>query len=277
MDKINFKLSDAAKHDLLWSAINTNYNEENDWAVDYGICDVFDDYALVYDYQNGSYERIYYTKGEDDITIDKREKTFVLDVSEAELAALNAVKAINGGNFEKAEEVYTKVETLENEKAEISTQFEALTSEKQTLEETLATEKENFEQKKIEDEQTIATLQTENEKLSGDIAQFTADKEELTNQLEALHEYQKSEETQKKQAILDKYSAKLPEEAISKYSNFDEYTTEQLAKELAFELVNTNPTIFELEEGSKEHFVPKDNLTSGLTNLLNSYKNGGKD
>lgn len=62
MPQMNFKLSDSQKFDALWSLLNPNYTEEGNWTIDYAICDVYDEYALAYSYENAQYERIYYTK-----------------------------------------------------------------------------------------------------------------------------------------------------------------------------------------------------------------------
>lgn len=43
MPKLMFKLSDNQKFDFLWSLLNSNYNEENGWIVDYSICDIYDE------------------------------------------------------------------------------------------------------------------------------------------------------------------------------------------------------------------------------------------
>ena len=55
---MNFKLSDNAKFNAIWSLLNVNYNEANDWLVEYGICEVYDDYAVVRNFAEGTYERV---------------------------------------------------------------------------------------------------------------------------------------------------------------------------------------------------------------------------
>src|SRR5699024_2400867 len=58
----NFKLSDSQKHDMLFNLLNPNFNEDGGWVIEYSICDVYDEYAIAYSYENQGYERIYYTK-----------------------------------------------------------------------------------------------------------------------------------------------------------------------------------------------------------------------
>lgn len=259
MDKINFRLSDAQKHDALWSALNPNFTEESGWAVDYAICDIYDDYALAYCYETQSYERVYYTKEENAVTIGEKKQVFILDISEAELNALNAVRAINGGSFEKAEEVYSIKENLETANA------------------TLTTEKENFEQKIVELNESISTLQIENERISAEVEQFTAKNEaltssnaELSTEVENLRSYQVAEENAKKSAVIAKYSKLLTEDTLKKYEDLDKFTVSQLNKELALELVDSNPSIFSLDV--KPQYVPKDTPATGVAGILDKYK-----
>ena len=88
--------------------------EGEDWTFKYAICEVYDDYALVYDYENGQYMRAKYSKEEDNVTLGDFEVTYILDVTESELAALKVVQAMNGDTFEKIDETFSKIEELEN-------------------------------------------------------------------------------------------------------------------------------------------------------------------
>jgi hypothetical protein len=92
---INFKLSDSQKHDLLFNLLNPNFNEEGGWSVDCSICEVFTDYAIIVNYAEGTYERVYYTKddAEDKIEITNRERCYIVDVNAEERNALETLKA----------------------------------------------------------------------------------------------------------------------------------------------------------------------------------------
>ena len=82
MDKINFRLSDSTKFDLIFDLLNTNYNEDGGWTIDYCICDVYDDYVVAYNYGESIYERVYYTKNEDDsISLGAKKRCYILDVT----------------------------------------------------------------------------------------------------------------------------------------------------------------------------------------------------
>jgi hypothetical protein len=102
MDKNLFKLSDSAKCDLLWDALNTN---SDSFTI---VCDIYDDYAIGYDTANRKYLRAFYTKDDaaNTVTIDRTEDCYIVDVSEAEMTALNAMKAIGS---------YTEIENKLNE------------------------------------------------------------------------------------------------------------------------------------------------------------------
>ena len=116
MDKLNFKLSDSQKFDMLFSALNPECNEVGNWSVAYSICSVYDEYAIAYDYENNRYVRVYYTKNDEDDSISLGEivEVYIVDVTESEKKTLDTIQAINGGSFEKADEIYSKNEELTN-------------------------------------------------------------------------------------------------------------------------------------------------------------------
>ena len=63
--KLIFKLSDSQKYDYIWTLLNPEYTEEGGWICSYTICDIFDDYALAYNYETNGYERVYYEKDDE--------------------------------------------------------------------------------------------------------------------------------------------------------------------------------------------------------------------
>ncbi len=84
MPKINFKLSDDQKFQALWMLLNPEFTEEGEWTVTCSISAVFDDYALVYNYETGENQRVYYTKNDENdmVEINQIVKVFVMDVTE---------------------------------------------------------------------------------------------------------------------------------------------------------------------------------------------------
>lgn len=243
----NFKLSDSQKHDMLFNLLNPNFNEDGGWVIEYSICDVYDEYAIAYSYENQGYERIYYTKddSQDSLEINAKKKCYIVDVTEEEKSALETIQALNGGTYEKIDEGFT---TLKDENSTYVTKI----GEQETIIATLTSDKENFESQINEAQTTIATLNQE---------------------LDSLKEYKLQQETNEKQAVIDKYAKELDEDVMQKYTEkLNEYSVSDLEKELAFELVNANPTIFSHQTQSEPGYIPKDSHTSGVEGILEKYR-----
>ena len=243
----NFKLSDSQKHDMLFNLLNPNFNENGGWVIEYSICDVYDEYAIAYNYENQGYERIYYTKddSQDSLEINAKKKCYIVDVTEEEKSALETIQALNGGTYEKIDEGFT---TLKDENSTYVTKI----GEQETIIATLTSDKENFETQINEAQTTIATLNQE---------------------LDSLKEYKLQQETNEKQAVIDKYAKELDEDVMQKYTEkLNEYSVSDLEKELAFELVNANPTIFSHQTQSGSGYIPKDSHTSGVEGILEKYR-----
>ena len=80
---------------------------------------------------------------------------------------------------------------------------------------------------------------------------------------------QRTDQNEEKQTIIDKYSEQLDETIIDKYTEkISEYTIADLEKDLAFELVQANPSIFTANPQGR---IPKDTPKSGLEAILEKY------
>ena len=103
----NYKLSDCDKFNAIWSLLNANYSEENGWIVEYDICQIYEEYAVVKNYNEGIFERIYYTKDDatDSVELGERARCYFVDVTEAEKNALDALHNLNNNTYEKVDEV----------------------------------------------------------------------------------------------------------------------------------------------------------------------------
>lgn len=252
--KMEFKLSDNQKLNMLWSLLNT---EE----FKYSICEVYDEYAIVYDTVEGSYARAYYTKNDetDSLELTSMQKVFMMDVTESEKTALDTLRALHSDTFEKIDETV----------------------------QSLMEEKETFEQKKEEFEASISTLEQEKTdiqaELDGSKEQFAAleseknslveEKNALSEEVEALRTFKAAVELQEKNAVIEKYSTQLDAEVLESFkTSIDTYTKESLDKELAFALVQSRPSLFS-EEGQGSGYVPKDEDTlTGIEAVLSKYK-----
>ena len=250
-EKLNFKLSDSEKHNAIWNLINPNYNEEGGWTIEYAICDIYDDYALAYNYAEASYERIYYTKNDEtnEVSIIERKKVFIIDVTESEMNALNTIRTLNGDTYEKADEVYSqasKVSELEEQNSTYAQKIEELNENISTLE----TEKGNFTTQLEEANTTIASLNEE---------------------IDSLKTYKANIELKEKEEVISSYSELLSEEILTSYKEkISEFTAIDLDKELAYELKKNNVSVFSKEQNPG--FIPKDEPKTGIEAILSKYK-----
>lgn len=253
---MNFKLSDNQKYNMLWTLLNPRFNEENEFVMDYAVCDVYDDYAVVFGFENATYERAYYTKDDetDSLSIDKMEVCYIVDVNDEEKRALEVLHVMNSNTYEKIDEV---VIGLQNNVAEFSTKIE-------------------------ENENTITTLEQDKEALTAELTEATNNYttaldtiNTLTAENEELQSFKAASELQEKEAVIEKYSSLLETEELDSFKeNIDSYTKEELDKELAFVLVQTKSTIF---TNNTDGFVPKDEpKLTGLEIALEKQKNKKK-
>ena len=245
--KLNFKLSDSQKHDAIWALLNDKYTEEGHWEITYTICDIYDDYALVYNYETGSHEQVYYTKNDatDSVELGKRKKCYVIDVTEDEKKALDALRAFNGGTYEKIDENVKDVDTIKQQNSEFSIKIEELNN-------------------------SVATLTTERDTNAQNYTNAQATISTLTEELETLKNYKLNVETQEKEQVISSYSELLSEEILTSYrEKISEYNSaKDLDKELAYELKQSNPTVFT----KTPQYIPKDHSTSGIEAILAKYK-----
>ena len=250
---MNFKLSDNQKYNMLWSLLNPRFNEENEYVMDYAVCDVYDAYAVVFKFETGEYERAYYTKSDetDSLSIDKMEVCYIIDVNADEKHALEVLHAMNSDTYEKIDEVVSGLQT----------------------------QVEEFNCKIEENDSTISTLQLDNERLENELNEVNSNYttalekvESLTSENEALNEFKVAAELKEKEAVIEKYTTLLDTEEIDSFrEKIDEYTKDELDKELAYVLVQSKSTIFTTEDSD---FVPKDEpQLTGIEAILERQKN----
>ena len=254
--EINFKLSDSQKYDAIWTLLNPEYNEEGGWTSSYAVNEVYDDYALAYNFEEGCYERVYYTKDDatDSVTIGNKVKVFVVDVTAEEKSTLDTLRALNGNTYELVNENLTNAEKNATDCAEFSTKIEELNS-------------------------TIATLNTEAESSQAKIAEVQAEYDKavelngsLTEELESLKTFKKDIENQSKEAVVSEYSDKLPETVLDTYrAKFDDYTVEDLDMHLAYELKKSGAAVF-TQQVSGGYIEKHDTPRTGVEEILSRYK-----
>ena len=268
-EQMNFKLSDNQKYDMIWTLLNTRFNEKDGYIMDYAVCEVYDAYAIAFKYENGSYERVYYTKDDktDSLKIDKTEACYIVDVNDSEKKALEMLHQLNGDTYEKVDENFsTQASTIET-----------LTDEKAKLEDSNS----EFSKKIEEHEATIATLIQEKTDVENSLTEVTnnyeAAKENietLTKEKEALETYKADVLRAQKEAAVERYTELLDAEAIENFKNkLDDMTQEELDKELAYTYVKSKETTL-FTKTDDPGYVPNDTgVETGIEGILRKYKN----
>lgn len=249
MPVINFKLSDDEKFQAIWALLNPEFNEEGNWTITYGISAVYEDYALVVNYETGEFNRAYYKKSDETDMVELGDivKCYVLDVTENEKQTLDTLRALNGGTYELVSDVLVNAQDTLDKNSEFSAKIDELTG-------------------------TIATLTTEKDEFSAQLETANANIEALTAENTSLQQYKLDIDTAQKNAVIDEYAEQLSDEILDAYrAKLDQYSVEELDMHLAYELKKSNPTVFSKTPDSG--YVPKDTHVDGLTSILSKYKN----
>lgn len=289
MPSINFKISDGQKYDFLFRLLNPNFNEEGGWSVEYAICEVYEEYAIVRNYAEGIFERVYYIKDDenDSLEITNKERCYIVDVNDAEKEALNGLKG--EGTFVEA------VAAVAEKDATISTLNETvttLTGEVETLNGTVTTlteENSQYSTKVEELEDSISTLSTERDEaranyenaqagfdvLNATHSELTINYNAVVIERDELASYKKMVETEAKKAVVDGYIEHLSEDVIEDYmKNLDNYTLEELDMKLTYEQKKANPGLFSKQPTPPAGaYLPKDdNGGNGINDILARYE-----
>lgn len=312
MDKSKFRISDNQKADILFDLINPNFNEEGNWEVNAIVVDVYDDYALCAN-QTG-YQRVYYSKEGDNVSLGDTVAVKIIDVTETEYAALETMKAV-GGSFEAANTAYTdataKIEELEAQNAEFAAkiaEFEAAQvveepATENAVEEPVSEEPatENAIEDTVVEEPTTEnsveeTPEQNSEPQAGNSTEFTARIEaleaekagleskisDLNNENESLLAFKKAIEKTQKEEILNKYEEYLDDAKITEFqSAMENLSVEEFEKEVCVAAVKSDSSIFAQKHNEPDMYFKGGNLTSGnkamsrAAQLINNYKNGG--
>lgn len=220
---------DSTRYNELWNTVNT-YNEENDCEMNSAILSYTEDSYVGFDYEQSRPYSVSYTVDEDN--------SIVVDDSTRKYAEMV---------FDYAE----KVEVMESVLGKLGIEFSELESK---IDEIL-----DYGTKLTEVQDELATYKTDKE----------AEIESMQAELDSLKSYRDASELEKKEQVIEKYSAKLDDEVIDEFRmNLGKFSVEELNKELAYRLVESTPQIFD----AKDNYIPKQELT-GISAILESYKN----
>ena len=302
MEKNIFRLSDNDKCGLLFDLLN---KEEDSCKI---ICDIFDEYAIVYDIVNYKYIRAYYTKDDKNntVSIDKIEDCYTVDLNENEMNALNSIKEI--GTYSeiktKIDEQVSQIEAFTVEKNSLTEQLSAAQAKiaeyeataeqdfKKEEEDKKEEEKENSKDKdeKKEDKEKNSLNEDIQEELNSykaqlaekdaEIARLNQLNSDITNEKSELESYKKSVDTEKKASIIKEFAAHLSEEQISDFnSKMDDFSVEDYKKEVCFAAYNSDASILSNKDKEEEPDLIYKNsqkdMDEGALKLLNKHKNKG--
>lgn len=247
MSQINFKLSDSEKFDALWSLLNSNYSEENGWVVEYAITSIYDDYALVFKYEDGQTYRAYYTKDNEknSVELGEMKKVFIVDVTEQEKNTLDTLRVLNGDTYELVSETLAGAQEAVAQNSEFSAKIEELNN-------------------------TITTLNTEKADVEANYASEKERNELLVQENNDLSSFKAQIETERKEAVFTEYEGKLSEDVLDTYrAKIADYSIEGLDKELAYELKKSSFSVFQKDNGNV--LLHKDIQKSGVDEILSRY------
>ena len=252
--ELNFKVSDREKFNAIWTLLNTNYNEEGGWEITYDIIDIYDEYALVYSYETRLYERVQYTKNDENDTVElgERSERHVMDLSVEEKAIIEGLRAA-AGSFELLKESYdagvAAIEALKESEEKIS----------------------EYSTKNSELEENISTLNMEKETAENSLNELNEKFAALEAEVNGLRQYKAKSEKEKKLAVINSYNNLLNEDIIEEFiGKVDSYADViSLDKDLAYALKNSNFSVFT----QTPEFIPVESGSQGdLRELLTQYK-----
>lgn len=306
MDNTLFRLSDNEKAQQIEKLLNPNYSEEGGWDFERAVLEVYDDYALVRNLKDWTYERAYYTKENDTVTLGDITKVEIVDVTHDEMIALETIKSAIG-TYEEAQTAiaaYEAAQTIEEPVLEVSTEgtsteevneveevaetvvetsdFEAKIASLEQELETLKQEKEAFAATVADYEKKIETLETEKTNFEAEKVEIEQKLSDITSENETLTAFKKAVETEKKEAILTKYEDHLTDEIHAQLkAKIETYSIEDFKKEVCTAAVESDPSIFEKSakeptliytgKGEDDSKAP----VSGVERILNNFKKNG--
>lgn len=302
MPSITYKISDSQKYDFLFNLLNPNFNEAGNWTIECTICEVYENYAIVRNYTENIFERVYYTKDDekDSLEIVNRERCYIVDINDTEKDALNKLKGEN--TYEQVvvsiEEKDNTINSLNDIVTEKNNTINSLNTtieennntiaELNIAKENLSSENSNYSAKIEELNGTISTLTIERDETQNNYTAACSEINQLKEANLALNEnlntitverdnlvaYKKKIEDDAKKAVIDNYVEHLPEDIIEAFTtNLDNYTIEELDKELTYAQKKANPSLFTKASVPPTHiYIPKDEGGNGINDILDKYE-----
>lgn len=135
-----------------------------------------------------------------------------------------------------------------------------------------------LESKINELESLNSTLQLERDTFSAQLEEAKGEISSLKEQINTLSKFKNAVELEQKRAVIDEYTNILSEDVIQKYlDSLDNYTVEDLDKELCYEIKKAKPSTFFGQKDGNSGVIPKQMQQSSFVDpiceLLNKYEN----
>ena len=248
--QVSFESKENDIYKDIFSFLNPNFTEEGNWSISKGVINLSEDKdsVMVIDYKNNEIEKYSFVeKKEDkqDSTKDeeKDDEEYKKDKEKCGLVKEEQVCCslfMTESEFSEYNNLKENYRLAEEANKELSTKIAA-------LEQQCKDEKDKYENQNT----LIASLQAENKE---------------------LNEYKNNSETKAKKEVLAQYSLKLDTSTIENYeSKLSEYDVEGLKKELAYALVQFDPSV--LDNSKSYGRLPKDDESQGgIQDILKRYK-----
>ena len=231
--RFNFDSEEKNIYEHIFSLLNPDFTESTDWSVSKGIIGLTNDKkgVMVVDYKDNVIEKYAFVENKN----EDEEKCSL--VKEEQVYHSLFMTESEFSEYNNLKENYRLAEEANKE---LSTKIAA-------LEQQCKDEKDKYENQNT----LIASLQAENKE---------------------LNEYKNNSETKAKREVLAQYSLKLDASTIENYeSKLSEYDVEGLKKELAYALVQFDPSV--LDNSKSYGRLPKDDESQGgIQDILKRYK-----
>lgn len=242
-DRINFKLSHDSIFMKLWDLVNPNYSEAGGWMYECGISCVYDDYALVYNYENEQTSRVYYSVDDNDVvSLGEKVDVFIVDVTKDEYTALQYIQEL--GTYAEVEDKLKLINSFQEKNPDFSFTEEATLEDSAVVEEEATEEEDKISA--FEEEESAENGEEANEEEVEDQEEvdldFTSEQvAQMVEELAELKSYKNEREMAEKNEVLTAYAERLDGEIIEKYTQevISKMTKENLEKDLAYYLVKS--------------------------------------
>ena len=216
-----------------WYNFNKDFSEHG--VVDYSIVGISDNSITLNNLSTGGYQVFSYSIGDNNSYIFDNEGT-----------TYDRCSVYTNENYDDYVKMTSDFEAIKEEKEKLSCELQ----EEKTANNNLLKEKEDIVQK-------YKALSEEFKKKESECAQ--------------LLEYKADKEMKEKEEVLAQYSLKLEKEVIDSFrEKINEYTCDQLDRELAYTLVKLDPEILDSSAGQGR--IPIDKNLGDIGAILNQYK-----